>query len=165
MTSLNLPGFSISILNVSNVQRTLRREDRLSTKGSFEIDILRLLDDPTEASAWVGVRSWSHTSRDREREDSDTEALLESFRGLDVKETPAASETGQNYWGPAGISAKDVTNGILRACEAVLREETDITRFDTVVGDGDCGQTFAGGAKGAWSAPPVEKEEEKNAGA
>lgn len=30
----------------------------------------------------------------------------------------------------------------------MLVPESDTTRFDAVVGDGDCGETFAGGAKG-----------------
>lgn len=40
------------------------------------------------------------------------------------------------------------STGIRGACQAVLVPEPDMTRLDTIVGDGDYGETFPGGANG-----------------
>ena len=36
---------------------------------------------------------------------------------------------------------------VSRACQNLIDAEPDITRFDTIVGDGDCGETLARGAR------------------
>ena len=52
-------------------------------------------------------------------------------------------------WTDLGFSAEEVTRGIQSACGSVFAAEPDLTEFDTIVGDGDCGHTFASGAKGS----------------
>ena len=54
-----------------------------------------------------------------------------------------------DFWKQAGISPEAVKKGVLSSCAAVLEAEPELTRCDLVVGDGDCGATFAAGAKGA----------------
>ncbi|USW54301.1 Putative DhaL domain-containing protein [Septoria linicola] len=40
-----------------------------------------------------------------------------------------------------------VRSRIVAGCEAVIKEESTITEYDTIVGDGDCGYTLRDGAK------------------
>ncbi|KIK53460.1 hypothetical protein GYMLUDRAFT_118507, partial [Collybiopsis luxurians FD-317 M1] len=47
MTSLNAPGFSISLLNISAIHCTPR-----TSVLHRPMDILQLLDDPMEAHSW-----------------------------------------------------------------------------------------------------------------
>ena len=69
----------------------------------------------------------------------------------DFESQPAWSITNhrQLSWQELDFEPNRVRNGIRRACEAVLEVESDLTEFDTIVGDGDCGATFTSGARGA----------------
>lgn len=147
MTSLNAPGFSLSLLNISAINR-----NRLS------IDVYELLDAPTTALAWVGVRTgWPSAPRNHLREDRQKEAKVEvlipepSVQDLNVKES-AIQKPVASYWREADVSTAQVEAGIRAACYAVLEVVPELTAFDTIIGDGDCGDTFKAGAKGASSA-------------
>ncbi|KIK53456.1 hypothetical protein GYMLUDRAFT_232803 [Collybiopsis luxurians FD-317 M1] len=181
MTSLNAPGFSISLLNVSAIHRTPR-----TSVLHRPMDILQLLDDPTEAHSWVGVkRFWPadgmrdvgreeqkgterilevmrpvNPDRDRDqrwanvdvgvsfmkRREKDTEKNAEITTFLPGLESENATTNPNPYWRQTDISPERVTEGIVSACRAVLKEEAVLTEYDTIVGDGDCGVTFARGA-------------------
>ncbi|KAF5372202.1 hypothetical protein D9758_005026 [Tetrapyrgos nigripes] len=150
MTSLNAPGFSIHLLNVSSIYRSL-------ANGRGDLDILQLLDDPTDAHSWVGVRRFwpgSGQNRDYASEEKDTAHTL--YLSHDEVHLSLNDAAERRFWGVADISSEAVKRGILRACRAVLEVEKDMTEFDTIVGDGDCGETFAMGAKAVISA--IEKE-------
>ncbi|ETW86239.1 hypothetical protein HETIRDRAFT_122126 [Heterobasidion irregulare TC 32-1] len=143
MTSLNAPGFSISLLNLSRIQRTLIQ------LGGERIDILALLDTPTDAHAWVGVRAWP-TDRlsTREEIEAESEKLLHtSAHHVEDQGVPRNERDEGNYWRDADISVSMVEAGIRAACASALDAEKELTVFDTIVGDGDCGETFAAGAR------------------
>ncbi|KAJ3807345.1 DAK1/DegV-like protein [Lentinula lateritia] len=146
MTSLNAPGFSISLLNVSGVYRSSR-----PSAIYHSIDILGLLDDPTEAHSWVGLRRfWSLDGRkDLRGHHHATEMVLDLMsrgsRTSKAQDDKPPAET--TYWQYADVSPERVKEGIIGACMAVLGEETLLTQYDTIVGDGDCGTTFSRGAK------------------
>ncbi|KDQ62467.1 hypothetical protein JAAARDRAFT_149358 [Jaapia argillacea MUCL 33604] len=153
MTSLNAPGFSLSLLNLSAISREL--------SGSGTFDILELLDDPTEATSWLGVRSnWPISSLSHlrptnksTRQDKTNELLPTSISLSIDSTTPApASKSTSSWYESADISPEQVRRGIEGACSKVLEVESEMTRFDTVVGDGDCGETFAAGARAIQSA-------------
>jgi len=141
MTSLNAPGFSVSLLNVSNIYRSL-------PSGQGELDIFQLLDDATEALSWTGTRRfWPENGlRNYTKEEEETAQTL-NLSHSDVNST-LGETVSRNFWRGTDISAEAVKRGIVRACQMVLEAEKDMTQFDTVVGDGDCGETFAMGAKG-----------------
>ncbi|TFY76771.1 hypothetical protein EWM64_g7241, partial [Hericium alpestre] len=142
MTSLNAPGFSLSLLNLSHLRRSLSQDG--------DIDVLALLDAPTEATAWAGVRtSWPDGIREFEHEQAETESMLRSLHQTQSVEPSSKGGGGdaKNYWQEADISVNAVEAGIRAACVRVLEIEADLTAYDTVVGDGDCGETFAAGAK------------------
>ncbi|KAF9003013.1 Dak1 domain-containing protein [Cyathus striatus] len=137
MTSLNAPGFSISLLNTSAVHR------QLSQPSSAPIDVLTLLDDPTDATAWIGVRVWPHTISPR-----DLAVESEEYERLDGEEEEVYEEGGGKW----DVSTAIVKAALRGACRALLDAEKELTEYDTVVGDGDCGGTLASGARGVLEA-------------
>ena len=124
MTSLNGPGFSITLLKVDD-------------------QTLELLDMPTEATGWssaIRSETWSHSRDDNE---SKQEIPEPQFEPSNIKIQFAKAKTA-------------LTNGLYR----VIRAEPDITKYDTIVGDGDCGIGLRRGAEGrlqccmaAWNNP------------
>jgi triose/dihydroxyacetone kinase / FAD-AMP lyase (cyclizing) len=120
MTSLNGPGFSISLLRVQD------------TGLGSGMQVLDLLDAPTEAAGWVpsaDPQTWT----------------LEGGRQFDSVD-PSDESAGSQ---PSGITidpaiARDVFAAGLKR---VIAAEPEVTRFDTVVGDGDCGTGLKRGAE------------------
>ncbi|KAL0569027.1 hypothetical protein V5O48_012948 [Marasmius crinis-equi] len=131
MTSLNAPGLSISLLNVTKIRHAT----------TTNVDPIALIDDPTDAVAWIGSSRNRDANEDVEEEAVSTEATATT-----------SSSSSSLDWKTLDISPTRIKTAITRACEAVLRVENDLTRFDTIVGDGDCGETFARGARAILSA-------------
>ena len=118
MTSLNGLGFSISILNVVNTD----------IGGP---SMLQLLDAPSEAAGWaapIKKETWEAKSS-RTRDDAASGA--EEVKPSALKVNPEEFKTV-------------LTGGL----ERVIAAEADITKYDTVVGDGDCGIGLKRGAEG-----------------
>lgn len=122
MTSLNGLGFSISLLNVVNTD----------IGGPSMIE---LLDAPSEVTGWaapIKKTTWEAKNAAVRDEVTDTsQAAEKSGLVMDV-----------------GVVKTPLTN----ALESVIAAEPEITRFDTVVGDGDCGIGLKRGAEGSY--PP-----------
>ncbi|KAJ3994626.1 DAK1/DegV-like protein [Lentinula boryana] len=158
MTSLNAPGFSVSLLNVSAVHRTPR-----PSAIYHPIDVLGLLDDPTEAHSWIGIRRFwpvdgQRDWRGQQRATEKVLGLMSMGNGTSKAkgEDPSAETT---YWHQVDVSPESVKKGIMGACRAVLDEEALLTEYDTIVGDGDCGTTFSRGAKAILSAIETQQLE------
>ncbi|TDL16737.1 DAK1/DegV-like protein [Rickenella mellea] len=99
MTSLNMPGFSISLLDL----------DHIKSQGlPAYADVLNLLDMPTDATVAM----------------KDESGEISAPRQV-------------------GVEPRKVDNAVKEACKSVFEVERDLTHFDTVAGDGDCGETFA----------------------
>ncbi|TVY32926.1 Dihydroxyacetone kinase [Lachnellula subtilissima] len=118
MTSLNGLGFSISILNVVNT----------NIGGP---SMLQLLDAPSEAAGWaapIRKESWEAKSSQ-------------------TREDPASSNEETK---PSGLKFNPETTKtvLVAALERVIAAEPDVTRYDTIVGDGDCGIGLKRGAEG-----------------
>ncbi|KAJ7731224.1 dihydroxyacetone kinase [Mycena metata] len=125
MTSLNMPGFSISLV-------LLPRASDESAGAPKASKLLSLLDARAQTPGW----KWTAA-------------------GPPVTPTPlapAASASSATTKGKAsGISAPQPAaflEAIKRACAAVVAAEPEITRMDTIAGDGDCGLTLKAGAQG-----------------
>ncbi|KAI5118762.1 hypothetical protein M0805_004848 [Coniferiporia weirii] len=153
MTSLNAPGFSLSILNISAIHRRLFiAADR---PGAFPpIDVLAYIDAPTEATSWTGVSTYwpgPGDKRDRAGEEQETLELLSLFSNSTPERGHGAlaADDGRSAisWETLGLEPKSIEHGLRGACVSVFLAEPDLTRFDTIVGDGDCGETFASGAR------------------
>ncbi|KAI0123063.1 Dak1 domain-containing protein [Xylariales sp. AK1849] len=118
MTSLNGLGFSISLLNVVNTD----------IGGP---SMIQLLDDPCEATGWaapISKNTWE-------------------AKNTATREDSAASDEGSK---PSGLeyNAGTVQEALIAGLESVIAAEPEVTRFDTVVGDGDCGIGLKRGAEG-----------------
>lgn len=118
MTSLNGLGFSISILNVVNTD----------IGGP---SMIQLLDDPCEATGWaapIWKETWeAKSTRIREDSTASEEEVKPSGLKYDTETAKAA-----------------LTGGL----ERVIAAEPDVTKYDTIVGDGDCGIGLKRGAEG-----------------
>lgn len=118
MTSLNGLGFSISLLNVVNTD----------IGGP---SMIQLLDHPCEATGWaapVRKETW--------------EAKNTATREHDATSGSEAQPSGLK------IDAAAMKEALHGGLQAVIDAEPDITRYDTVVGDGDCGIGLRRGAEG-----------------
>lgn len=119
MTSLNGEGFSITLLNVVNTD--------IGGPGMIE-----LLDYPTEAAGWaapIQKTTWE-------------EKNTATREGTAATNEQKAKASGLQY------DASAATQALKAGLEAVVAAEPDVTRYDSVVGDGDCGIGLKRGAEG-----------------
>ncbi|KAF2431308.1 putative dihydroxyacetone kinase [Tothia fuscella] len=131
MTSLNGMGFSISLLRLKD-----------TGLGSGK-SMLNLLDAPAEAVGWaapIAAKTW-------EAKRSDV-----SVQELSVQD--AEEETPGNLKFDFSLAKKVVTTALKR----VIAAEPDITRYDTIVGDGDCGIGLKRGAEAVLEVFGTSKE-------
>ncbi|KAI0166866.1 dihydroxyacetone kinase [Hypoxylon sp. FL1284] len=117
MTSLNGLGFSISLLNVVNTD----------IGGPSMIE---LLDDPCEAAGWAAPIQKTTWEAKNTATREDTTGSSESIKTSGLK-------------ADATTFSSTLTSGL----QAVVAVEPEVTRFDTVVGDGDCGIGLKRGAE------------------
>lgn len=120
MTSFNMDGFSITLMNVSKISKEM--------KAAFpdkEIDVMQLLRDPTDAPGWPISSYELPPTVDHE--------LLKD------EEIPH---------GVGHYDFDSFAKWMKGAAANVEKEEPRITQLDTLVGDGDCGYTLLAGCKG-----------------
>ncbi|KAF2489686.1 dihydroxyacetone kinase [Lophium mytilinum] len=110
-TSLNGPGFSITLGNISGIARIME------TKTS---EIISLLDLPTTAPAWP---------KNGYAPIKENASLAQNTSG--ESKTPAAQ-------GP--IIPESLIPSLRQACTAAIKAEPLITKYDIQMGDGDCGE-------------------------
>ncbi|KAK1225568.1 hypothetical protein PQX77_011508 [Marasmius sp. AFHP31] len=103
---------------------------------SAEVDPIALISDPTDAVAWIGSTDTGHYNKG-----ADITLIPSDSPSTDL------SSSAPVDWKTLDISASRVEAAITTACNAVLEAEKDLTYFDTIVGDGDCGETFVRGAR------------------
>lgn len=118
MTSLNGLGFSITLLNAVNTD----------IGGPSMIE---LLDAPSE------VTGWSAPIR-KETWEAKNDAVREGVSQVAQEIKPSGLK----------MDPKEAKSALTNALELVIAAEPDITRYDTVVGDGDCGIGLKRGAEG-----------------
>ncbi|KIY44664.1 dihydroxyacetone kinase [Fistulina hepatica ATCC 64428] len=126
LTSLNALGFSLSLLNLSCIAKTASNVDELIT----------FLDAPQTGVAWPAstVYPVPASFENRKRED----------KFISVPKEKATASTGE----PELQVSPETLASVMRAgAIAVMQSEPDLTRWDTIVGDGDCGETCYNGAK------------------
>ncbi|RPA79796.1 dihydroxyacetone kinase [Ascobolus immersus RN42] len=122
MTSLNGLGFSISLLRIEAIP--------FKSDTSF----IDLLDYPHETIGWTGpqARFWDTTSTQNNFSTEAVAAERIEASGLNFNKT---------------AFKESVSAGL----QAVISAEAQITKYDDVVGDGDCGTTFKRGAEAVLS--------------
>ncbi|EKM81723.1 hypothetical protein AGABI1DRAFT_90110 [Agaricus bisporus var. burnettii JB137-S8] len=120
MSSLNMPGFSITLL-------LLPREGDASAPSTQQI--LSLLDDKPDVPGW----KWSS-------------AQPPAAKASQIIQSTATAQQSK----PRILKAVDpdaFVKKIRQAANALIKAEPDITRMDLIAGDGDCGLTLKAGAE------------------
>jgi dihydroxyacetone kinase len=120
-TSLNAPAFSVSVVNVTAAARNC----------SYSADEIKGFFDARTDTHWESMAG--SQARRRPRKEQFVQALPAPRPTIDdatdLKVDPAQLER------------------MLRvACNKLIEAEPDLTRWDTVMGDGDCGETLKTGA-------------------
>lgn len=121
MTSLNGLGFSISLLNVVNTD--------IGGPGMIE-----LLDYPCEAHGWTAPIS--KLTWEEQRDNKQT------------RENDAKSEEEVRACGLTFAQPEKAQKQLVAGLKAVIAAEPEVTKYDTTVGDGDCGIGLKRGAEG-----------------
>lgn len=117
MTSLNGLGFSISLLNVVNT-------------GIGGPSMIELLDAPSEVTGWAApIQKTTWEARNTATR-TDTYSTNQEIKPSGVKMNPDVAKTS-----------------LANALRSVVTAEPKITKYDTVVGDGDCGIGMRRGAE------------------
>ncbi|KAL5614548.1 hypothetical protein BROUX41_004651 [Berkeleyomyces rouxiae] len=118
MTSLNGMGFSITLLNTVDT-------------GISGVSMIDLLDAPCEATGWtapISAATWA----------ANNTATLES-----------TEETKNVAVKPSGITMDvDIAkSALIGGLQKLIECEPEVTKYDTIVGDGDCGTGLKRGAE------------------
>ncbi|ODN84370.1 dihydroxyacetone kinase, variant [Cryptococcus amylolentus CBS 6039] len=125
MTSLNMPGFSLTLLLLPSA----------SEKSTYSSEqILEYLDAPASAPGW-----------------SFYAAQEPGVIGEKVAEEAQVAPPGDESKLPAS-DAQSLLSAITRACKALIAAEPELTEQDQIAGDGDAGLTLEAGAKGVLKA-------------
>ncbi|KAH0354845.1 dihydroxyacetone kinase, partial [Aureobasidium melanogenum] len=117
MTSLNGIGFSISLLKLQDT--------------GLDKSMLQLLDAPSEVTGWatpINTATWENKSSAADRRKT---AMADGQQ-----------ETSSNLTINTAEAKKVLKSGL----ERVIAAEPDVTHYDTIVGDGDCGIGLKRGA-------------------
>ncbi|KAJ5611920.1 hypothetical protein N7528_009025 [Penicillium herquei] len=117
-TSLNAPGFSISLCNLTAAAKQVK--EPVAT-------LIRQFDSSTTAV------SWPNTTRPSPSQSRVTYEHVESIT--------ASQETAQSK---ISFDPLRLKSGIEVACERVIVAEPKLTEWDMVMGDGDCGEAVKG---------------------
>ena len=128
-TSLNAPGFSISLVNITAAARQC-------SEASSEL--IRFFDSPTTSV------SWPNTIRP-------SGDIIKSMA------TPAQVDQVEKVENSIPVNPKVLDAAVRSACEGAIAAEPQLTKWDMVMGDGDCGE----GVKGLCES--ILKELEKGA--
>jgi dihydroxyacetone kinase len=124
MTAFDMQGASVSLLSL--------------TAASSSIS--KYLDESTTAPAWLAADVYTPTSEGRP---SDTE-----YPEIEAP-TASASDSTANNMVELKIDnfTEKATSTITNACNKLIESEPMLTKYDTIVGDGDCGLTMERGAR------------------
>lgn len=129
VTSLNAPGFSVTLFNVTKAATSAYSSDK----------ILSFLDTPTNAPGWkpkvYSAESWKSEQKDHD--------LPEHH---DQVPTSKIQIDGQKF-----------SDALRNAMAVLIDQEPLITKYDTQVGDGDCGETLKFGAEAILNALDSDK--------
>lgn len=120
VTSLNSPGFSLTLLNLT----------QLATEKYSQEDILKFLDTDTDAPGW--------------KPKSYEQGKWECF-GVEENSSESHSELPTSE---IKIDGQKFAKALKAAMINLIEQEPLITKYDTIIGDGDCGETLKDGANG-----------------
>lgn len=120
-TSLNAPAFSVSVINVSAAARNC----------SYSVEEIKSFFDVRTTTFWESMAGSQALRRSRQQQ------LVQP-----PKEEAKTVDENQDLT----IDPVLLESMLRKACEALIKAEPDLTKWDTVMGDGDCGETLKTGA-------------------
>ncbi|KAI0155365.1 glycerone kinase [Hypoxylon sp. FL1284] len=120
-TSLNAPAFSVSIVNVTAA----------ATNCSYSAEEIKSFFDAKTNTCWESYTGSQSVRRSRKEQfvQPPEEPRKTIEEGKDLRTDPATLD-----------------RMLRKACHELIAAEPDLTRWDTVMGDGDCGDTLKTGA-------------------
>jgi dihydroxyacetone kinase len=118
-TSLNGPGFSITLCNLTNAAKE---------SGASVDELMDLLGAETKAPAWPNVAANSSTKGNRKR-----------APGIDIEKRTKVEEDED-----ISIDPKLLAASVRLACQRAIDAEPELTKWDMEMGDGDCGEAVKG---------------------
>ncbi|KAM6487533.1 Dak1 domain-containing protein [Trichoderma sp. SZMC 28011] len=120
-TSLNAPAFSVSVINVTAAAKNC----------SYSVEEIKSFFDVRTTTFWESMAG-SQAQR-RTRQQQLVQPPKEEIKTVDERRDLA-------------IDPVLLESMLRNACEALIKAEPDLTKWDTVMGDGDCGETLKTGA-------------------
>lgn len=120
-TSLNAPAFSVSVINATAAAKNC----------SYSVDQIKEFFDARTNTYWESTAGSQSKRRSRK------EQIVQP-----PKEEPKVADDKRDMKIDPSILEQMLRN----ACNALVEAEPDLTKWDTVMGDGDCGETLKTGA-------------------
>jgi dihydroxyacetone kinase len=147
MTSLEMTGVSLTLFMLADGDRSkfpptwwrcISNSIILTRCLSLNVTLaaLEALDAETTAPAWV------KSAHLEERM-----ATFESHSVLPCKPVPPGATKGTTAGNGLAGDVKVVFTAVRRACSSVIAEATQLTAYDAICGDGDCGVVMRKGAE------------------
>ncbi|KAH7150330.1 dihydroxyacetone kinase [Dactylonectria estremocensis] len=134
-TSLNAPAFSVSVINITQA----------AANCSYSAEQIKQFADVKTDTCWESMAGAQSGPRRRARKEQFVQAPVESKK--------AASASNNDLV----VDPRTLEAVVRTACNALVAVEPDLTRWDTVMGDGDCGETVKTGASELLAALDVDK--------
>ncbi|KAH8659782.1 Dak1 domain-containing protein [Xylariales sp. PMI_506] len=126
-TSLNAPAFSVSVINITAA----------AASCSYSVDDIKSFFDAKTTTHWESMAGRQHQSPTKCRKNRKQQLLQTEAEPRD----PIDKTKDLKLESPRLLEEM-----LQKACDAVIAAEPDLTRWDTVMGDGDCGETLKTGA-------------------
>ncbi|KAJ4156062.1 hypothetical protein LMH87_001276 [Akanthomyces muscarius] len=128
-TSLNAPGFSISLANLSAAARQC---------ATTVPKLLELFDRPTTAVSWPNIVAPSRTTKASTAQNTNGVNGRHAHQIQEPEKRPTADIFGAEGGFP--VDATLLESAVRSACKAAISSEPHLTKWDMIMGDGDCGE-------------------------
>lgn len=120
-TSLNAPAFSTSIINLTEAAKNC----------SYSLEQIKGFLDVKTTTHWESMAGFQSKRRTRAEQ---------------IVQSPADEHKSIDPNTDLVVDPKLLESMIRSACDAIVEREPDLTKWDTIMGDGDCGETLKTGA-------------------
>lgn len=121
-TSLNAPAFSVSVINVTAAAKNTK----------YSVDEIKGFFDVRTTTYWESMTG--------------SQAVNRRARKAQLVQSPQEETKVVDDTKDLKVDGAVLEKMLREACQAVVDAEPDLTKWDTVMGDGDCGETLKTGA-------------------
>ncbi|KAK9791644.1 putative Dak1 domain-containing protein [Seiridium cardinale] len=121
-TSLNAPAFSVSVINVTEASKNC----------SYSVEEIKGFFDVRTNTYWESMAG--SQSKRRSRQEQIVKPVSQPKKIVDDAKD-------------LKIDPHTLDSMLRKACDNLTKAEPDLTKWDTIMGDGDCGETLKTGAQ------------------